>query len=167
MSLVAGDWATDRLIPDIIRAFQNDKPVHMRNPKAVRPWQHVLEPLSGYLKLVERLYTDGAEYAEAWNFGPPEEDIKPVEWIVEKMAEVRGKSASWNIDAGDHPHEANLLMLDSTKARAKLSWQPRWSLEEALDRVIAWHKQDLAGSDLKRVCLKQIDDYTLKQGKRE
>lgn len=162
-----GDWATDRLIPDIIRAFQNDKPVQVRNPRAVRPWQHVLEPLSGYLKLVERLYTDGAEYAEAWNFGPPKEDIKPVEWIVEKMAKGWGNNASWAFEGGDHPYEANLLMLDSTKARARLSWQPQWGLEEALARVIEWHKRELAGSDLKRMCLKQIHDYTLNQGKSE
>ena len=162
-----GDWATDRLIPDIIRAFKNHKPVHVRNPKAVRPWQHVLEPLSGYLKLVEKLYADGTEYAEAWNFGPSEEDIKPVEWIVEKMAKGWGNNASWAFEGGDHPYEANLLMLNSSKARAKLSWQPRWGLEEALDRVIEWYKQELASSDLKRVCLKQIHDYTLNQGKSE
>jgi len=155
-----GDWAKDRLIPDIIHAFQQSHAIHVRNPNAIRPWQHVLEPLAGYLKLTEHLYNKGPEYAEAWNFGPQEEDTKSVQWIVEQMKTLWGNSANWTFDQGDHPHEANHLKLDCSKAHARLSWWPKWHLHHALEKIIDWHKAELSGANLKKICLSQIDEYT-------
>ncbi len=123
-----GDWADDRLIPDILRAISAGQPVVIRNPHAIRPWQHVLEPLSGYLQLAQRLYEDGVAYAEGWNFGPNDEDAKPVQWIVERLTQQWGEGASWQLDDGDHPHEAHYLKLDCSKAKMRLDWQPRWHL---------------------------------------
>lgn len=154
-----GDWASDRLIPDIIRAIMAGKPVKIRNPHAIRPWQHVLEPLSGYLTLAQRLYEQGAAYAEGWNFGPADEDAKPVGWIVERLCNQWGGSARYEIDNGDHPHEAHYLKLDCSKARMKLEWQPRWGLSQALDSIIEWVKVYQAGSDIRGCCLKQIEEY--------
>jgi CDP-glucose 4,6-dehydratase len=154
-----GDWATDRLVPDILRAFERSQPVIIRNPQATRPWQHVLEPLSGYLMLAERLYADGQTFAEGWNFGPQDEDARSVQWIVEHMVNVWGDGASWQLDGGNHPHEANYLKLDISKAKAKLGWQPRWSLGKALAEIIDWHHHWLAKSDAQTHCLQQIKDY--------
>ncbi len=155
-----GDWAEDRLIPDIIRAFQKGATVHIRTPHAIRPWQHVLEPLCGYLNLAQRLYTDGVEFAEPWNFGPLEEDAKPVQWIVEQMANLWGENATWKIDEGDHPHEAHYLKLDCSKAHTRLNWWPKWPLEIALDKIIDWHQSHMHNADSKKSCLQQIDVYT-------
>ncbi|MFO7606134.1 MAG: CDP-glucose 4,6-dehydratase [Desulfurivibrionaceae bacterium] len=155
-----GDWAEDRLIPDILRAFQKDETVHIRTPHAIRPWQHVLEPLSGYLNLAERLYTDGVEFAEPWNFGPLEEDAKPVKWIVEQMANLWGENATWQIDVGDYPHEAHYLKLDCSKAHARLGWWPKWPLETALGKIIDWHQSHMHKTDSRQSCLQQIDEYT-------
>lgn len=158
--LGGGDWATDRLVPDILRAFEKGQPVVIRNPHATRPWQHVLEPLSGYLLLAQRLYGDsGHQFAEGWNFGPHEEDARPVQWIVEHMAESWGDGASWQLDGGEHPHEANYLKLDISKAKARLGWVPNWNLATALERITAWHHAWLAGQDVQRVCLQQISEY--------
>jgi CDP-glucose 4,6-dehydratase len=154
-----GDWAKDRLVPDIFRALQDCKPVLIRNPHAIRPWQHVLEPLSGYLLLAERLYTHGQVDAEAWNFGPDDEDARPVQWIVEHLCESWDRSASWTLQPGDHPHEAHYLKLDISKARQRLNWKPRWSLEIALSRITEWHQAWLAGRDMRAFCLKQISEY--------
>ena len=154
-----GDWALDRLIPDMLRAMQNKQPVLIRNPHAIRPWQHVLEPLSGYLLLAERLYTNGLADAEGWNFGPRDEDVRPVQWIVEHLCKVWGEDASWTLQPGDHPHEACYLKLDISKARHRLQWAPRWSLETALSRITEWHQACLSGQDMRAVCLNQISQY--------
>jgi CDP-glucose 4,6-dehydratase len=154
-----GDWALDRLLPDILRALQNKEAVPIRNPHAIRPWQHVLEPLSGYLLLAERLYTHGQVDAEGWNFGPRDEDARPVQWIVEYLCESWGDGASWRLQPGNHPHEASFLKLDISKARQRLQWVPRWSLETALTRITEWHQAWLAGTDMRALTLAQIEAF--------
>ena len=154
-----GDWAEDRLIPDIIRAILAGEPVRIRNPYAIRPWQHVLEPLSGYLLLAQKLYEDGAHYAEGWNFGPPENDAKPVLWLVERLCAMWGDGASWQLDSGDHPHEAHYLKLDCSKAHAELGWWPRWGLEKALESIVAWSRVYRAAGDFREICVQQINTY--------
>jgi CDP-glucose 4,6-dehydratase len=154
-----GDWADDRLIPDIMRAIVQGKPVSIRNPHAIRPWQHVLEPLSGYLQLAQKLYQDGVVYAEGWNFGPNEVDAKPVQWIVDRLTEAWGEGASWVLDDGNHPHEAHYLKLDCSKARSRLNWQPRWHLEEALKAIVDWQRAHQAGQEMRMVTLQQISAY--------
>lgn len=154
-----GDWAQDRLIPDILAAFEASTPVHIRNPHAIRPWQHVLEPLRGYLTLAERLFEQGAAYAEAWNFGPRDDDAKPVGWIVEQLASLWGAGSSWQIDAGDHPHEAHYLKLDISKARSLLDWHPALNLQQALELIIAWTQARLSGQDMRQQTLNQIQAY--------
>lgn len=154
-----GDWADDRLIPDIMRAISENRPVVIRSPFAIRPWQHVLEPLSGYLQLAQRLYDNGAAYAEAWNFGPSDEDAKPVQWIVERLTSQWGNGACWRLDSGNHPHEAHYLKLDCSKARMRLDWNARWGLERALDKIVAWQRSYLAGENMRQKTLAQINDY--------
>ena len=154
-----GDWATDRLIPDCISALLAGEPIRIRNPHSIRPWQHVLEPLSGYLTLAQRLYESGSEYAEGWNFGPADDDAKPVEWIVQRMCELRGNGARYEIDAGDHPHEAHYLKLDCSKASMRLGWQPRWNLDKALHNIIEWVNVYGSAGDLRECCLEQIEAY--------
>lgn len=157
-----GDWADDRLIPDIMRAITQGKPVNIRNPHSIRPWQHVLEPLSGYLLLAQKLYEEGAGCAEGWNFGPNDEDAKPVQWIVEKLTQTWGEGASWRLDGGNHPHEAHYLKLDCSKAKMRLGWYPRWRLEETLDRIILWHKAYENNRGMREISLSQIDEYRIK-----
>jgi CDP-glucose 4,6-dehydratase len=154
-----GDWATDRLIPDIIKAIVVGEPVPIRNPHAIRPWQHVLEPLSGYLALAQKLYEAGPEYGGSWNFGPSDDDAKPVEWIVQRMCELWGNGARYEIDPGEHPHEANYLKLDCSKARMRLGWQPRWGLNKALTSILEWVAVYSAAGDLRECCLEQIEEY--------
>lgn len=154
-----GDWALDRLLPDILHALQGKQPVLIRNPHAIRPWQHVLEPLSGYLLLAERLYTNGQVDAEGWNFGPCDDDARTVQWIVEHLCKDWGSGATWNLQPGNHPHEASFLKLDISKARQRLHWAPRWSLETALTRIIEWHQSWISGQDMRTVCLNQISQY--------
>jgi CDP-glucose 4,6-dehydratase len=154
-----GDWADDRLIPDIMRAIVQGKPVNIRNPHAIRPWQHVLEPLSGYMLLAQKLYEDGVDYAEGWNFGPNDEDAKPVKWIVEKLTKTWGEGASWVLDGGDHPHEAHYLKLDCSKAKIRLDWHPQWDLHTTLNSIVQWNKHWLAGDNLQKVSLEHIADY--------
>jgi CDP-glucose 4,6-dehydratase len=154
-----GDWAHDRLVPDILRAFEQSHPVLIRNPHATRPWQHVLEPLSGYLLLAEKLYTEGQIWAEAWNFGPQEDDARPVQWIVEQMVQSWGKGASWQLDGGDHPHEAHYLKLDIAKAKSRLGWQPRWNLSTALTHISSWHQAWLTKASVRDLCDQQIQNY--------
>lgn len=155
-----GDWALDRLVPDILRSFERKEPAVIRNPCATRPWQHVLEPLSGYLTLAKKLYEEGQPYAEGWNFGPKEEDAKPVQWIVEGLVHDWGAGASWQLDCGDHPHEANYLKLDISKAKERLGWEPRWSLAKALSEVTTWHHSWLGGENVQLVCLSQIERFS-------
>lgn len=156
-----GDWAVDRLIPDILRAFEKNQPAIIRNPHAIRPWQHVLEPLSGYLLLAEWLFNEsGQQYAEGWNFGPHDEDAWPVQKIVEHMVNAWDNKASWQLDAGDHPHEASYLKLDISKAKARLNWTPSWSLGTALEKITYWHHAWLNRQDMHQICLEQISEYT-------
>jgi CDP-glucose 4,6-dehydratase len=154
-----GDWAEDRLIPDIMRAITQGKPVNIRSPHAIRPWQHVLEPLSGYLVLAQKLYEQGATYAEGWNFGPNDADAKPVQWIVEKLTQAWGEGASWVLDDGNHPHEAHYLKLDCSKAKIRLDWHPRWHLEEALGAIIEWQRAYRDGKNMYELTLRQISAY--------
>lgn len=155
-----GDWALDRLVPDTLRALQADQTVLIRNPHATRPWQHVLEPLSGYLMLAERLYSSqGQDYAEGWNFGPHEDDAQPVQWIVEKLCASWGQGATWALQPGEHPHEATYLKLDISKAKHRLHWAPQWALNTALHHIIDWHREWLNGSNMRNVCLQQISKY--------
>ena len=154
-----GDWAQDRLIPDILAAFEQGRLVDIRNPQAIRPWQHVMEPLRGYLTLAEQLYIQGSSFAEGWNFGPNDEDAKPVGWIVEQMATLWGNEAQWQIDNGEHPHEAHYLKLDISKARGRLDWHPALRLNDALQLIIDWSKQRQAGVNIRQLTLTQIHNY--------
>ena len=154
-----GDWATDRLIPDILRAFEKSQAVVVRNPQATRPWQHVLEPLSGYLLLAQHLWQQGHAVAEGWNFGPKDEDAKPVEWILNKMIATWGEGASWQLDTDAHPHEAKFLKLDISKAHSRLHWSPTWNLEHTLANIVAWHRTWLAGDDMNAYSLNEIESY--------
>ncbi len=153
-----GDWAADRLIPDILRALATGEQPLIRNPGAVRPWQHVLEPLSGYLVLCQALW-DGPRAAQGWNFGPHDEDAKPVRWIADHICALWGEGASWTDDAREHPHEARSLKLDIAKARAELGWAPRWSLGEALEATVAWQRAWAAGEDMRAFTYRQIRAY--------
>ncbi|HCE67772.1 MAG: CDP-glucose 4,6-dehydratase [Geobacteraceae bacterium GWC2_55_20] len=154
-----GDWAGDRLIPDILRAVLAGEPVSIRNPRAIRPWQHVLEPLSGYLLLAQKLFEKGPEYATGWNFGPSDEDARPVEWLAGRICELWGEQAAYRIDDGIHPHEAHYLKLDCSKVRAELGWRPRWGLEKALESIVVWTRSYRDGKDLRLECLRQITEY--------
>jgi len=154
-----GDWSEDRLIPDILHAFEKRKAVVIRNPQSTRPWQHVLEPLSGYLVLAQKLYEQPDAYAEGWNFGPHDDDAKPVDWILNRMVKMWGDGASWNLDEGNHPHEAGYLKLDISKAQACLDWQPTWQLEHTLKRIVDWHQAWLNNEEMQAVCFNEIQDY--------
>ena len=153
-----GDWSEDRLLPDLIKAVNSKQAIHVRSPNAVRPWQHVLEPLSGYLILAERLFLYGHDYAEAWNFGPGPEASKSVRWIIEQVAGI-WPDLDWQIDAQTHPHEANILKLDCSKARERLSWHGKWSLQDSLSRTLEWYQVQMTGINMKRFTLQQISDY--------
>ena len=154
-----GDWAKDRLIPDMINAFEAGKPAIIRNPHAIRPWQHVLEPLRAYMTLAEHLYTQGPAFAEGWNFGPNDDDARSVGWIAQQLTLQWGQNAGWQADAGGHPHEASYLKLDISKARSRLKWHPLMRLETALDMIVTWNQQRLAGADVRAVTLNQIQTY--------
>lgn len=153
-----GDWAADRLIPDILRAFENKEPVVVRNPMAVRPWQHVLEPLSGYLVLAQQLFEHPGDYAEGWNFGPHDDDARPVDWILNHMVS-KWPGSSWELDTNSHPHEAAFLKLDISKAKARLHWQPTWHLEKTLQNIITWHQAWLNNEDMQLACANEINEY--------
>ncbi|HEX4107260.1 MAG TPA: CDP-glucose 4,6-dehydratase [Solirubrobacteraceae bacterium] len=154
-----GDWAVDRLIPDMVRAASTGTTVRLRNPDAVRPWQHVLNPLSGYLSLAEALVASPAS-AEAWNFGPDPGDARPVRWIADALAARWPGGLRWEPDAAEHPTEAVALTLDSGKAARRLGWRPRWALEEALRRIVDWHAAHAAGGDMRAVSLSQIESFS-------
>ncbi|BAN35475.1 CDP-glucose 4,6-dehydratase [Sulfuricella denitrificans skB26] len=153
-----GDWAADRLIPDFLRALDAGETLKLHSPLSTRPWQHVLEPLSGYLMLAERLYTDGAIFAEAWNFGPSDEGARTVQWIVECLAEMR-KDLNWQCDQSLQPHEARYLKLDSSKAHHQLNWRPRWQLRTALQKTMEWHEAWRKAEDMRSVTMAQISNY--------
>jgi CDP-glucose 4,6-dehydratase len=161
-----GDWSADRLIADIVRAFVSGETLQIRNPDAIRPWQHVLEPLRGYLTLAQKLVEQGTEFSGAWNFGPNPGEEKPVKWIVERLAsrwqELGGGSPHWQVDPGPHPHEAHMLKLDSSKTAARLGWHPTLSLSEALDLTLDWYRSAQAGKDAREKCLSQIETYRTK-----
>ncbi len=154
-----GDWAEDRLIPDFIRAITKGEELLIRSPYAIRPWQHVLEPLNGYLTLAARLYEKGPRYAEAWNFGPDDTDAQNVEWITQKICENWGDNASYRIDTNPQPHEANYLKLDCSKAKAELDWYPRWNIQKTLSSIVEWNKAWLAGDNLRQTCFNQMNDF--------
>ena len=156
-----GDWAADRLVPDFLRALNAGQTLTVRSPLATRPWQHVLEPLSGYLMLAERLFTEGQEFAEAWNFGPEDADARPVQWIVEYLC-GQAPDAAWQCDASPQPHEANTLKLDSSNAKVRLGWRPRWNLQTALGMTLAWHQAWKEGSDMAAISARQIQEYEAK-----
>ena len=154
-----GDWAKDRLIPDMVNAFEANSPAIIRNPHAIRPWQHVLEPLRGYMTLAEHLYHQGPAFAEGWNFGPNDDDARSVGWIAKQLTLQWGQGASWQTDIGEHPHEANYLKLDISKARSRLKWQPLLRLDNALDLIVSWSQQRRAGLNIRAITLNQIQDY--------
>lgn len=154
-----GDWATDRLIPDIIRGFGTGEAVLIRNPAAVRPWQHVLDALHGYLTLTARVWDEGRTYAGGWNFGPADSDTRPVAWIVEQMVRRWGPPAAWVHETGHAPHEAGLLRLDSSKARTALGWSPKLDLAMALDWTVDWYRAHQSGESMNHVTRQQIDRY--------
>lgn len=153
-----GDWAVDRLIPDFLLALDAGQVLTIRSPRATRPWQHVLEPLFGYLLLAEKLYTEGQDFAEAWNFGAEEGDARPVQWIVEYLRS-QVPDFAWRCAEAAQPHEASNLKLDSSKAKVKLGWRPRWNLQSALDYTLAWHRAWKRGADMAVISTEQIHEY--------
>lgn len=160
-----GDWSLDRLVPDLVRAFEQGVAPEIRAPNSVRPWQHVLEALGGYLLLAERMLAREPGFADAWNFGPADDDARPVGWIVETMRAAWGGDAAASVPfAGAVPHEAGLLKLDTSKARALLGWRPALRLEEALAWIVAWHKAVGAGDDARAATLDQIAEYRARTG---
>lgn len=154
-----GDWGADRLVPDIMRAALAGEPVRVRNPNSIRPWQHVLNPLSGYLVLAQAL-CESPEHATGWNFGPADEDARPVGWMVEQMAELWPEELRWALDEGPHPHEARYLKLDSSRARGRLGWRPPVALEEALASIVEWYLKLREGADMRAVTVGQIESFS-------
>jgi len=154
-----GDWAADRLIPDIIQACMQNKDVIVRNPNAIRPWQHVLEPLSGYLLLAEKLYESPSQYAQSWNFGPEDNDVKPVSWIADYILNDWGMGNRWIKENAEQLHEATYLKLDCSKAKAELSWKPRWDLAAGLQQTVRWYQAYQAKENLRDVTLGQIQNF--------
>jgi len=154
-----GDWTSNQLIPDLMRAFLAGESCPIRNPSAFRPWQFVLEPVRGYLMLAERLAEDAFRFASGWNFGPAETDAKPVSWIADELARAWGNDASWSHDGAVHPKEAQALKLDASKARASLGWYPVLPLAQALEWIVEWYRAFQAGDDLRRLTRQQVERY--------
>jgi CDP-glucose 4,6-dehydratase len=154
-----GDWAKDRIVPDAIDAFTGLHTLVVRNPLAVRPWQHVLEPLTGYLQLCERMIDNPPKYSRAWNFGPAAEDVQPVGRVADMLCARWGNGASWTTSTSSAAHEARLLRLDSSAARAELGWQPTWKVSGAIERTVDWYKTWASGGDVREVTLAQADEY--------
>ena len=154
-----GDWATDRLIPDIIRALVKNEPIMIRNPQAIRPWQHVLEPLNGYMTLAEQMWENGQEFAQGWNFGPKDEDTKSVRWIVEYLTKAWTSQGTWQIDQQVQPHEAHYLKLDCSKAKNLLNWSPLINIEQSLEWIILWYNKFYQQKDAREITLEQIKNY--------
>ncbi len=157
-----GDWSAGRLIPDCVTSLLNGDKIRLRNPHAVRPWQHVLEPLSGYLYLAEKLVLYGPGYGEGWNFGPDDQGAKPVEWVVKTICEKWGENAGYETDSCEHPHEASYLKLDCSKAKAMLGWRPKWDLEKSIQSIVDWTRAYRENKDVRDACLEQIEEYTCK-----
>ena len=155
-----GDWSEDRLVPDAIKAFEVNQPLIIRNPLATRPWQHVLEPLSGYLVLAQALYQGGAQFDGGWNFGPRDEDARPVQDVINLLIKHWNGAASWRQDTGEQPHEAHSLKLDCSKAKQYLNWTPRWGLEQAIEKIAKWQSGIQSGQDMKALSLEQIKAYS-------
>jgi CDP-glucose 4,6-dehydratase len=155
-----GDWSTDRLVPDMVRSLSSGRSIEIRSPRAVRPWQHVLEPLSGYVRLAVGLVSpEGGSYAEGWNFGPAEEDCKPVSYLVQHLTAAWGEGASWHLSDKPQPHEAGFLKVDSSKSRERLGWNRRMSLDRALDWTVEWYRRQRGGEKPERLTLEQIERY--------
>lgn len=154
-----GDWSADRLIPDVLKSVAENNTIVLRNPMAVRPWQHVLEPLAGYIMLAEKLVTEGQAWAQAWNFGPNDSDTKPVSWIVEKLIAALSSKSEWIHDTSAQPHEAQQLKLDCSKAHQVLGWSPAWSLAECIEEIAEWHHAFTAGKDMRKESIKTINRY--------
>ena len=154
-----GDWAEDRLIPDCIKALMENTPIVIRYPDAVRPWQHVLDPLFGYLLLAQYLYQDGPAFSGAWNFGPDYENDKAVRWLVEHITKKWGNNASWTVDCSNHPYEANYLKVDCSKAKSKLGWNSNWNLKLVVEKTVDWYKAYRNHEDMLNVTIDQIQNY--------
>lgn len=159
-----GDWSEDRLLPDVFRSLVFGEKLTIRNPHSIRPWQHTLEPLSGYMLLAEKLYAGEKDFASAWNFGPNEDDSKAVGWVLNEIKRIWADTVNWEIAEGIQPHEANLLKLDSAKAKNKLGWRPKLNLSESLELTADWYKAFKNKNDLKAVTQKQIEFYQSKNG---
>lgn len=154
-----GDWSNNRLIPDLLSAFSRGEIARIRNPASIRPWQHVLEPLDGYLLLAQRLFEAGGDaYAAAWNFGPVDADARPVEWIADTMVRLWG-DAAWTHDIAEHPHEMGYLKLDCSRAKSQLGWAPRWNLATALSAIVNWHRAYVNGENMKVQTLSQVEEF--------
>jgi len=154
-----GDFAKDRLVPDLVAAIRRRAPLRIRYPDAIRPWQHVLEPLSGYLLLAEKLWADPVRYSRGWNFGPDLDSARPVRWIVEEFRRLWGERLRWELDGDGQPSEDQVLSLDSTHARTLLGWRPRWTLEMALRSIVQWYEAYDRGSAVRQVVSEQISAY--------
>ncbi len=154
-----GDWAPDRLIPDIMRNILNKKIIKIRNPQSTRPWQFVLEPLTGYLKLIEKLWENGPKFSDAWNFGPSDDDAKPVIWIVEKLQKLWKDEIHYKIDSSDYPPEAKYLKLDCSKAKTELEWHPKTNLEWTLKQITEWYENYDAKMNVRQFTLNQIEEF--------
>jgi len=154
-----GDWAPDRLVPDILKAFEGGQAAEIRNPNAIRPWQHVMEPISGYLMLAESLYKDPLNASEAWNFGPNDHDFKPVSWIADRLSKRWGGAANWISEPGNYPHEATYLKLDISKVKQRFNWKPTWNLNTSLENIVEWHKSWINGENMRNVTIEQIKKF--------
>lgn len=154
-----GDWSEDRLIPDAVKAFEAGLPLMIRNPLATRPWQHVLEPLSGYLILAQTLYEKGYSFASGWNFGPSDQDNRSVEEVINLLIDLWGQNVRWEKEGSNQPHEANFLKLDCSKASMQLGWNPKWDLEMAMTKIVQWQQAFQAKENMQEISLAQIHQY--------
>ena len=154
-----GDWSEDRLLPDLIKGLYNNEKVLIRNQNAIRPWQHVLEPISGYIVLAEKLFLDQRSFSGPWNFGPLDQDARTVGWVADRVCVHWGNGATWNPDSSQHPHEAKYLKLDISKAKHELGWEPKWSVHEAIEHTVDWYSEFKIGGDISEFTEQQIALY--------